>query len=70
MVAINDAAATRRIAGAVRRLNPKAQLIVRTRYLQEMNSLYQLGADEVIPEEFETSVEIFTRVLISLTEST
>jgi CPA2 family monovalent cation:H+ antiporter-2 len=25
--------------------------------------LYELGADEVIPEEFETSVEIFTRVL-------
>jgi len=63
VVAINDPTATRRIAEAVRRLNGKVHLIVRTRYLQEMNSLYQLGADEVIPEEFETSVEIFTRVL-------
>jgi len=26
--------------------------------------LYELGASEVIPEEFETSVEIFTRVLV------
>jgi CPA2 family monovalent cation:H+ antiporter-2 len=26
--------------------------------------LYELGANEVIPEEFETSVEIFTRVLL------
>jgi CPA2 family monovalent cation:H+ antiporter-2 len=25
--------------------------------------LYELGADEVVPEEFETSIEIFTRVL-------
>jgi CPA2 family monovalent cation:H+ antiporter-2 len=25
--------------------------------------LYELGANEVVPEEFETSVEIFTRVL-------
>ena len=28
-----------------------------------MKDLFDLGADEVIPEEFETSVEIFTRVL-------
>jgi CPA2 family monovalent cation:H+ antiporter-2 len=28
-----------------------------------MEMLYKLGASEVIPEEFETSVEIFTRVL-------
>ena len=28
-----------------------------------MKPLYDMGADEVIPEEFETSVEIFTRVL-------
>ncbi len=28
-----------------------------------MKHLYELGANEVIPEEFETSVEIFTRVL-------
>jgi len=64
VVAINDPAATRRITEIIRRLNPRAHLIVRTRYLQEMNPLYELGADEVIPEEFETSVEIFTRVLL------
>ncbi|MFH1537550.1 MAG: cation:proton antiporter [bacterium] len=63
VVAINDPTATRRIAEVIRRLNPKAHLIVRTRYLLEMKPLYELGADEVIPEEFETSVEIFTRVL-------
>jgi CPA2 family monovalent cation:H+ antiporter-2 len=63
VVAINDPTATRRITETIRRLNPKVHLIVRTRYLQEMKPLYQLGADEVIPEEFETSVEIFTRVL-------
>ena len=61
--AINDPASTRRIAEIVRRLNPKVHLIVRSRYLLEMKPLYELGANEVIPEEFETSVEIFTRVL-------
>jgi CPA2 family monovalent cation:H+ antiporter-2 len=63
VVAINDPIATRRITEITRRLNPKVHLIVRTRYLQEMKPLYELGASEVIPEEFETSVEIFTRVL-------
>ncbi len=63
VVAINDPTATRRITEIVRRLNRKVHLIVRTRYLQEMKPLYELGADQVIPEEFETSVEIFTRVL-------
>ncbi|MCL6621145.1 MAG: cation:proton antiporter [Syntrophobacterales bacterium] len=63
VVAINDPAATRRITEQVRQLHPTVYLLVRTRYLLEMPVLYELGADEVIPEEFETSVEIFTRVL-------
>ncbi len=64
VVAINDPAATRRITELVHKLNPVVHLIVRTRYLQEMRPLHELGANEVIPEEFETSVEIFTRVLV------
>jgi len=63
VVVINDPAATRRITEAVRRLNPKVYLVVRTRFLQEMAPLSELGANEVIPEEFETSIEIFARVL-------
>ena len=63
VVAIPDAAATERVTELARRLNPTVYLIVRTRYLQEMKPLHDLGANEVIPEEFETSVEIFARVL-------
>ncbi len=63
VVAINDPAATRRITHAARHLNSAAHIIVRTRYLQEVQPLYELGANEVVPEEFETSVEIFTLVL-------
>jgi len=58
VVAINDPTATRRITDIARRMNPKVYIIVRTRYLQELKPLYDLGANEVIPEEFETSVEI------------
>jgi len=63
VVAISDSVATRRITSLARALNPRAALIVRTRYMTEIEELYALGADEVIPEEFETSVEIFARVL-------
>lgn len=63
VIAISDPAATRQITAISRRLNPKVHIIARTRFLQEVEPLHGLGADEVIPEEFETSVEIFTRVL-------
>jgi CPA2 family monovalent cation:H+ antiporter-2 len=62
-IVINDAAATRRITEIVRRLNTKVYILVRTRYITEIRPLRDLGADEVIPEEFETSVEIFSRIL-------
>lgn len=63
VIAISDAAASRRIAALARKLHPSLHIIVRTRYLAEMEPLYGIGANDVIPEEFETSVEIFTRVL-------
>lgn len=63
VVAINDPTATRRIVELARRLNRRLHIIVRTRYLGELQALHALGADEVIPEEFETSIEIFARVL-------
>jgi monovalent cation:H+ antiporter-2, CPA2 family len=63
VVAISDAAATRRVIELARRLNPGVYLIARTRYSQEVGPLSDLGANEAIPEEFETSIEIFARVL-------
>ena len=53
----------RRITQLARSLNPHLHIIIRARFLAEMQDYYQLGANEVIPEEFETSIEIFTRVL-------
>ncbi len=63
VVAISDRHATRRIVALARQSNPQVPIIVRTRYVAEMDDLRRLGATEVIPEEFETSVEIFARVL-------
>ena len=63
VVAISDPFAARRAVQIARGLNPDLHIIVRTRYLREMDDLHQLGADEVVPEEFETSIEIFALVL-------
>ena len=64
VVVISDAAASRRIVATAHALNPTVHIIARTRYFAEVEPLYRVGANEVIPEEFETSVEIFTRVLM------
>jgi CPA2 family monovalent cation:H+ antiporter-2 len=63
VVAIDDPVATRRIVGLCRELNPAVSIVVRTRYVSEAEALHDTGADEVVAQEFETSVEIFTVVL-------
>ncbi len=61
--AISDPGGTRRIAEVAKRMNPSLYVLARTRYVQEVEPLFRAGADDVIPEEFETSVEILVRVL-------
>ena len=63
VVAISDYVATRQITRQIKELNPFLHLIVRTRFVSEIGPLSELGADEIIPEEYETAVEIFIRVL-------
>jgi CPA2 family monovalent cation:H+ antiporter-2 len=63
VVAVSDPASIRRAVRVARDLNPRLYIIVRTRYMAEIDELYCLGADEVISEEFETSIELFARVL-------
>lgn len=63
VIAISDAAATRAAVALARHVNPGVHIMVRSRYVQEMEALAALGTDEVVPEEFETSIEIFSRVL-------
>ncbi len=63
VLAISDPMATRRAVAVARHVNPGLFILVRTRYVADVDDLIALGANAVIPEEFETSVEIFSRVL-------
>jgi len=60
---IGDPASTYTIVRNARLLNHEIYIIARTCYMGDVDDLYHAGANEVIPEEFETALEIFSRVL-------
>jgi CPA2 family monovalent cation:H+ antiporter-2 len=66
VVAIGDPVATRRVVSQIRQMNSDLRLMVRVRHVEEIEELERLGADEAIPTEFETSIEIFARLLAHL----
>jgi CPA2 family monovalent cation:H+ antiporter-2 len=63
VIAISDREETKIILSKIRHISQSLYTIVRTRYIKDVEELHALGADEVIPEEYETSIEIFNRVL-------
>jgi len=63
VIAISDRFLTKSCLSNAKTINPHLHVIVRTKYLADIEDLLALGADDVIPEEFETSIQIFSRVL-------
>lgn len=63
VVAISDYQESKNIVRAIRSICKTAYLLVRSKYVRETTELLAIGADDVIPEEFETSIEISSRVL-------
>ena len=61
--AISDPMITKMALKNVKKINPHIHTLVRTRYVNEVEELKKIGADEVIPEEFETALQIFRKVL-------
>ncbi|MBO3099850.1 monovalent cation:proton antiporter family protein [Gelidibacter pelagius] len=63
VIAISGNTDTQNIIKNIRSISDSLYLVVRTRYVKETSELLALGADEVIPEEFETSIQIFEHIL-------
>ena len=63
VIAVSDPISTRYTVRTVRELNPTVYVIARTRYVAEIEPLYAVGATDVIPEEFETFIEIAGRLM-------
>jgi CPA2 family monovalent cation:H+ antiporter-2 len=62
-VAINDPQATRAIVELARALAPRLPIITRTRYVRDVDRLFELGASDVVAEEFEATIDLFSKVL-------
>jgi len=63
VVVVSDPEATPRIVHTARRMNPAIYIIARTQHIRNAQYLLNLGADEVVSEEFEAAKEIFSRAL-------
>ena len=63
IVVVSEQEAVPRIVHHARVLSPSLHIVARTRHLRQSRHLMDLGADEVISEEYESAKEIFQRIL-------
>jgi CPA2 family monovalent cation:H+ antiporter-2 len=64
-IAINDPSAAGRIVELASFMNPTIEIIVRARFVTDVDDLRQSGASAVIPDEMEAAVALVSRVLRS-----
>ncbi|MDD4136603.1 MAG: cation:proton antiporter [Methanoregula sp.] len=63
VVVVSEQEVVPRIVHMARQMSPDLYIIARTTHIRHAQYLLDLGADEVISEEFEAAREIFTRTL-------
>jgi CPA2 family monovalent cation:H+ antiporter-2 len=63
VIVVSEEEAIPRIIHTARKLAPDIHILARTRHVRQARYLLDLGADEIISEEFEASLEIFSRAL-------
>lgn len=63
IVSVGDLIASLLIVERIRDLNKFAHIIVRTKDVDDIDELYKLGANQVLPEKFETAIELFEQTL-------
>ena len=62
-IAISDAAAAEEIIVKTRKLNANAHIIIRTLFISEIEIMEELGADEIIPAQWEASMQLSKRAM-------
>lgn len=66
VIMINDAQANERVVEVIQRQAPSVPIVVRTHYLAAQDRLFALGAQRVVVEEVEGSVEVLSQVMRKL----
>lgn len=63
IIAISDQSAVSMATMTIRRLRPDIFIIARTRYARDAESISKAGADVVVTEEYESSIQVFIALL-------
>jgi CPA2 family monovalent cation:H+ antiporter-2 len=63
VISVGDIIPAMAILEKVRQLSSNAYIVVRAKQTEDIEKLYQLGADQVMPEKLEIAIDLFTRVL-------
>lgn len=63
VISIGDLATALSVTEKTRQINRHAPIIVRTKQIDDAEDLYKAGATQVLPEEFESAIEMFERAL-------
>lgn len=58
IISVGDVIASMSIIEHVRNLNPRAYIIVRAKQVSDIEQLYKLGANHVLPEKFEVAANL------------
>ena len=53
----------------VRSINNDAYILARTPFIQQIEELYKVGADEVLPEKLEIAIDLLNRILVKRSTS-
>jgi monovalent cation:H+ antiporter-2, CPA2 family len=64
LVSVGSIIPSMAIIEKVRNINKKAYIIARAKYIQDVEQLYKIGADQVLPEKLEIAIDLFNRILV------
>jgi CPA2 family monovalent cation:H+ antiporter-2 len=63
VVSIGSLVPSMAIIEKVRRLNKNAYILARSTLIRNVEPLYKVGADQVLPEKLEVAIDLFNRIL-------
>lgn len=64
VISVGDIIPAMAIIEKVRQLNTNAFIMMRAKQIDNVEELYKLGADQVLPEKLEIAIDLFNRILI------
>lgn len=64
VVSVGNLIATMSIIEKIRMINKNIYIIARSKYIKDVETLYNIGANQVLPEKLEIAIDMFSRLLM------